>query len=97
MNLKIEVDLKDFNRSLREAEYIVDRNWRASGNQFKQITPRRTGNARSKTRYNSTEIVADYRYAERLDDGYSKQAPGGMTEPTIRYFISGLEKDIGKL
>jgi len=97
VNLKIEVDTKDFQRMLRELDYIVDRNWRDAGNQFQKITPRRSGNAQSKTRYNSTEIVGDYAYAGRLDDGWSKQAPDGMVDPTLRYFESGLEKDIGKL
>jgi hypothetical protein len=52
---------------------------------FRDITPRRTGNARSKTRRVNNEIRADYPYAQRLDNGYSPQAPSGMTEPTIKY------------
>ena len=97
MNLKIEVDDKDFQRMLRELDYIVDRNWRSSGRLFINVTPRRSGNAKSKTRYNSTEIVGDYAYAGRLDDGWSKQAPEGMVDPTLRHFEDGLTKDIGKL
>lgn len=97
MNLKLEIDAKDFNRAMREAGYIVDRNWRAAGNYFRQITPRRSGNAQSKTRYNDKEIVGNYPYAQRLDNGYSRQAPDGMSEPTLRYFESNLEKDLGKL
>lgn len=97
MKLEIEIDSKDFEKTLRELGYIVDRNWRAAGNQFRQITPRRSGNAQSKSTYNSTEIRGDYPYAARLDEGYSKQAPGGMSDPAIRYFENGLESDIGKL
>ena len=52
---------------------------------FRGITPRRTGNARNKTRRVNNEIRADYPYAQRLDNGYSPQAPSGMTEPTIKY------------
>lgn len=53
--------------------------------EFQRLTPRRSGNARRKTRLagakNSQMIIADYPYAERLDEGYSDQAPNGMTQP----------------
>jgi hypothetical protein len=53
---------------------------------FKDTTPIRTGNARSHTHLiNNTEILADYPYAQRLDEGYSPQAPSGMTAPTEEY------------
>jgi hypothetical protein len=55
---------------------------------FKGITPKRTGNARSKTNFvqkqNGGTIRGDYPYANRLNEGYSKQAKDGMTEPTIK-------------
>jgi hypothetical protein len=31
------------------------------------------------------KIVADYGYAGRLDEGASRQAPEGMSDPTIEY------------
>ena len=52
---------------------------------FKKTTPYRTGNARRKTRYKNKTIVAGYPYAQKLDDGYSKKAPDGMTNPTIEF------------
>ena len=46
--------------------------------EFKKLTPIDTGNARRKTTLqNKTTIVADYPYAEKLNNGYSKQAPNG--------------------
>lgn len=51
--------------------------------EFKNNTPERTGNAKRKTKLQGTTINADYPYADRLDNGYSKQSPDGMTEPTI--------------
>lgn len=48
-------------------------------------TPIKTGNARHNTSLRGLEIVADYPYAERLDNGWSKQSPDGMTEPTMGY------------
>lgn len=50
---------------------------------FVKNTPIRTGNARRKTKKQGNNINADYPYAQRLDDGYSKQSPNGMTEPTL--------------
>jgi len=49
--------------------------------EFKTLTPKRTGNARRKTTLQKETIVANYPYAVRLDEGYSKQAPRGMTKP----------------
>jgi len=57
---------------------------------FKSITPIRSGNARSKTVLKkgkqfdtrSNKIHAKYPYAGRLDEGWSKQARKGMTDPT---------------
>ena len=49
---------------------------------FKKQTPKRSGNARRKTKFRNGTIVADYPYAKPLDSGHSKKAPKGMTEPT---------------
>jgi len=55
---------------------------------FRKTTPIRTGNARSSTEFKPRargyRIEANYEYANRLNEGYSKQAPKGMTEPTIQ-------------
>ena len=60
---------------------------------FKKITPRDTGNARRRTRQQGNDIVANYPYAGRLNEGHSKQAPDGMVDPTIDY-IRKLMQDI---
>lgn len=54
---------------------------------FVKETPIRTGNARRKTKLqkNNEKIIADYPYAQRLDEGYSKQSPKGMVKPTINF------------
>jgi hypothetical protein len=57
---------------------------------LKQKTPIRSGNARNKTKLSGLSIKSDYGYAQKLDDGWSKQAPKGFTEPTI----ANIEKDI---
>jgi hypothetical protein len=52
---------------------------------FKDNTPIKTGNARRKTRLSGDTIRADYPYAEKLNEGYSKQAPQGMVTPTEKF------------
>lgn len=65
--------------------------------QFVALTPIRTGNARSHTRlHNNDTIVANYPYAQRLDEGYSKQAPDGMTKPFDRWVQKKVKQIFGK-
>lgn len=55
---------------------------------FVQETPIRSGNARRKTTKNGKQIRANYPYAQRLDEGYSKQSPEGMTQPTEEFVLN---------
>ena len=65
---------------------------------YKSNTPIDKGNARSKTRLRGkNKIHSDYPYAGRLDDGWSKQAPKGFTDPTIEHIEEFVEKAIKKL
>lgn len=57
-----------------------------------KTTPKDTGNARSKTKLQGSTIVADYDYAQRLDQGYSKKAPRGMSEPTTKFIESKVRR-----
>ncbi len=63
---------------------------------FRKETPIRTGNARSKTRLRGNVIDANYPYAGRLDDGYSRQSPTGMTKPTLQFLRSRVRQIIGR-
>jgi hypothetical protein len=61
--------------------------------EFQSITPIDTGNARRSTDIRGNEIQANYPYANRLNEGYSRQARQGMTNPTIdwiRTYLRGL-------
>lgn len=60
---------------------------------FQKSTPVATGNARKNTTLSKDTIYAKYPYALRLDRGYSRQAPVGMSKPTIKY-VQGLVKRI---
>jgi hypothetical protein len=64
---------------------------------FVSITPKRSGNARRSTRLQKTTIDANYNYASDLDDGKSKQAPSGMSEPTIKKLNGFLDTEVKKI
>lgn len=64
--------------------------------EFVRNTPKATGNARSKTRLRTDTIIADYPYAKRLDKGYSRQAPKGMTEPMLAWLKNTLRQILRK-
>jgi len=55
---------------------------------FQKNTPKRTGNARKNwnTRLGKRDFELSNRvpYIERLDNGWSKQAPQGITKPSIK-------------
>ena len=70
---------------------------REAGAYFKSKTPIDKGNARRNTRTNGLVIKADYAYADRLDNGWSKQAPGGMSDPTIDFIQREVDKRVGRL
>lgn len=63
-----------------------------AADKFKNTTPIRTGNARKNTTLSNIEIQANYPYANKLNEGSSKQAPRGMTEPTINYIRDLIRK-----
>ena len=63
---------------------------------FKRITPRDTGYAQGHTSLSGNEIRASYPYAQRLDTGWSRQAPNGMVQPTIQYLRDYIKKQLGK-
>lgn len=57
-----------------------------------KTTPKRSGNARRKTRLAGEKIRADYAYAERLDKGWSQQAPDGMSDPVSQFIAKYIER-----
>jgi len=63
---------------------------------FVAQTPIRSGNARRNTHLSGQTIFGDYPYAERLDEGYSSQAPKGMIKPTEAYIDRQVKKLLGK-
>lgn len=65
-------------------------------NEFVKNTPVDTGQARRSTRLRGDTIVANYDYAQRLDQGWSRQAPDGMVEPTIEAVEREFQRIVGR-
>lgn len=60
-----------------------------------KYTPKRSGNAQRNTKLVNEEIRADYAYALRLDQGWSKQNGGvGMSKPTLDAVQQYIDKKI---
>lgn len=59
-----------------------------------KLTPIKTGNARNNTKLRQNrDIVGDYPYSGRLNEGYSRQAPDGIIKP----FIPWAETEVLKI
>ena len=83
--MTLKVDSKELKAKLNLAKDIPSKIMTKAYDFFKAKTPIRSGNARSRTSLkNKNTIDANYAYAKRLDEGYSKQAPQGMVEPTVK-------------
>jgi hypothetical protein len=96
MSLKLEVQFnaKTTLAQLKTVMTKLDRLPTEAYNHFVGITPIDTGNARRSTRLvGNKTIEANYAYAQRLDQGYSRQARTGMTKPTEK-FIQNRVKQI---
>jgi hypothetical protein len=79
------------------AKKIADDLPAAAFKHFVEETPERSGNAKRKTRLDGNKIVADYPYSQRLDSGYSKQAPKGMVEPTEQWIQQEVDRRLKRI
>jgi hypothetical protein len=80
-----KIDISGFRKQMAELQERLEDLPRAAHEEFVKTTPKRSGNARRNTRLQDTKIIADYAYSQRLDEGYSSQAPQGMTQPTEQW------------
>ena len=87
-----KINLRDFSRQMALAKKRIEDLPEAAHEEFLKNTPKRTGNARRQTRLQGDSIVADYAYSQRLDEGYSKQSPRGMTEPTEQWIQQEVDR-----
>lgn len=94
MSFKLKVDIKtNINKTLKSMQRKIDNIPNDAYKFFVKETPIRSGNARRKTTLKNKKIIdANYPYAQRLDEGYSKQSPQGMTEPTMDFIADEFVK-----
>jgi hypothetical protein len=84
--MTIKVNLQGFNKLVDSTRKEFNKVSNEAYDFFIKETPIRSGNARRNTSLvNNKSIQAVYPYAQRLDQGWSKQSPEGMTAPTIEH------------
>jgi|TARA_B110000977_G_scaffold174585_1_gene228555 hypothetical protein len=96
MSFKLTRTSSKINPKLRRIQSELDKLPAQAAFKFKSVTPRRTGNARRKTVLKNKVIIANYHYATKLNEGYSKQAPRGMVEPTMAFIRQRVKQIMGK-
>jgi hypothetical protein len=80
--MSVTLNVNTITSSLKRVQKKLNNLPKEAYQEFVDETPIRSGNARRKTRLQGKTINANYPYAKRLDEGYSKQSPDGMTKPT---------------
>ena len=90
MSINLKVNTQEFSNLIRLAKQDIEQVKDDAFTFFHDITPIRSGNARRRTSISGNTIRANYPYAGRLDEGWSKQAPDGMVNPTIDHIENKL-------
>jgi len=90
MTVRLEKDT--ISPSIKKMKVALEQLPRQAYVEWVKDTPIRSGNARRKTRLNKNTIESQYPYAQRLDEGWSKQAPKGMTDPVTKFVEAQLRK-----
>lgn len=91
-----KVDLTKFLKKVEKLQNVSQSVMPKAYDFFKKITPKQSGNARRNTKLEKETIVAKYPYAQVLDEGRSKQAPDGMSNPTSEVIKKLTESYINK-
>tara|TARA_R110000822_G_C15177512_1_gene479979 strand:+ start:445 stop:732 length:288 start_codon:yes stop_codon:yes gene_type:complete len=89
--MKMQIDTKALDAALKDMVELKQSLLDSAYKHFVSITPVNTGNARRNTKQTKDAINADYPYADRLDNGWSKQAPEGMTGPTEQFLENEIQ------
>jgi len=93
----VKIDDKIFLKRMDKLEDIPELAMKNGYIHLRNKTPIRSGNARNKTKRNNLKIKSNYPYAGKLDEGWSKQAPSGFTEPTIDFLKRFIDTQVGKI
>lgn len=87
MSGNIDRRLKELQQDLNQRQ-LLNEGYKV----FKAVTPVRSGNAQRKTKVQGSDSIhADYAYASRLNQGWSKQAKDGMAQPTMDHIRKYIE------
>jgi hypothetical protein len=95
--MALNFNISEVSKMFDQAERVAKTLPKEAYEFFVDSTPIRSGNARRSTRLRGDTIDANYNYAERLDEGYSRQAPKGMTGPTEKFLEKRIDDLIGKI
>lgn len=94
--IKVNIQWQDnFQNDSQEIKKELKKLPQDSLQKFVSLTPIDTGNARNNTKLSGNTIEAKYAYAQRLDQGYSKQAPQGMTKPFDKWLENRFRRIFG--
>tara|TARA_R110000764_G_scaffold94779_5_gene178569 strand:- start:723 stop:1007 length:285 start_codon:yes stop_codon:yes gene_type:complete len=93
----IKVNSKVFERRMKKLSGLPTYLIKDALKLTKENTPIKSGNARNKTTIQGDKIVSNYGYAGKLNEGYSRQAPNGFTEPTIEQLNKDTTKFVRKV
>lgn len=89
-------DTGNIDRALRRIRENIDDIRTDAHREFVRVTPIKTGNARRNTDLRGSEIQANYDYSLKLEKEHtSRQAPQGMSEPTIDYIKDLVRRIVG--
>lgn len=79
----VKVNLSQFNKQINKALHALDDLPEFARDTMRDFTPKDTGNARRNTNLQGNAVVANYPYAQRLEDNWSSQTQGqGIIAPT---------------
>lgn len=83
--MKFKVDSRAVNKMFNQLAEMPELVMKQTYTIYRNNTPIRSGNAKNRTKLeNKLRIGGRYPYAGRLDEGWSKQSPKGMTEPSLK-------------
>lgn len=94
--IKLKLVKNTMTPSLKRINNALDKLPAEAYKVFREETPKKTGNARRRTRLQGEVIKADYPYATELDAGKSRQSPEGMTKPTEEYITKRVNQIMRK-
>ena len=95
--MKLTINTRQFDRLINDLDEMPISVMKTLYPYYVNKTPIREGNARNRTKLNKVTISSKYPYAGRLDEGWSKQAPQGFTEPSINQLDQLIENYIKRV